>query len=307
MDFIVNLGDLYWNRLLGIPLGWIEHAFKLEEQAAWQKFAWKFGFSVALLLVLYEVYLRIQNARRSRHFRKGAAEVVPEEDSHPMKDAAFVNRIEAAKAPEQTIAALKKAKKWQQLAEVYAGLNRFKEAAWAWRKAGDLKRAAVELANSGNTAKAARWLEKAGDLPTAARFYSEIGDHKQAARLCRKLNDLPGLAKTQTLAEDFEDAAETWLQYFATSRDPLDAQVQAADLCFAFLRNTQAMAEVPKDAAAKLFLAVAARFDAAGRSDLAAQLLRRAGHPAKAAEIYRRLGRAEDAARCVQEASRPPQ
>lgn len=305
MDFLLNCVDWYWNTFLGTPLDWVRQTLHYEEQVWWQDLAWKVCCSLVFLILLYDVYLRARAAYRSRKFRKTAGEVRSEEDGHSMKDPYFVNKLEAAKAPEQTIAALTKAKKWEELAEVYGGLNRFKEAAWAWRKAGNLKRAAMELAKGGNTAKAARWLEKAGDYANAGRFYAEIGKIKQAIRALRKGNDLPGVAELQSRAGEHAAAAETYLQLFNSAGETLEKQVEVADRCFTLVRDSAFAQGISRETGARLLNEIAERFAAAGRNDLAAQLFRRAGNPRRAGEIYQQMGRMDEAALCLKEAGAP--
>lgn len=61
-------------------------------------------------------------------------------------------------------------------------MNRHKEAAKWFRKAGDRKRCAMEIAKTGNTLKAAKMLMKEGDYGNAANFFAEKGKFVEAAK-----------------------------------------------------------------------------------------------------------------------------
>ncbi|HPO15500.1 MAG TPA: protein kinase [Candidatus Hydrogenedentes bacterium] len=294
----------YWDGILGRIVFWIEGAFHLESQTGWKEYAWKIFFTLIVLIAIYEVYLRIRALYRSRKFREEATPVISKEEAYATKDSRFVEKLEAAQHPEQTIRELKKAKKWDHLAEVLSSLNRHKESAYAWKKAGDMKRGAIELARAGKTIKAARWLEKTGDFATAGRFYMEKGKYLRAAKAYEKINDIPNTANAFCQAGKWAEAANAFQNYFATSKDSMAQQNQAADLCYQLLQNEKACAAIPDEALHVLFAEVAKRFDLAQRSDLAAKLYREGGNPGVAGEIYLRLGRLEEAAQCMKEAGR---
>ncbi len=304
MGFFKVLLGVYWNGILGRILIWVERAFNLEEQTGWKEAAWKIGFTLVLLLIIYEIYLRIRSVYRSRKFREEAEPVIDKEEAYATKDSRFVEKLEAAQHPEITIRELKKGKKWDHLAEVFSSLNRHKESAYAWRKAGDMKRGAIELARAGKTLKAAQWLEKTGDYATAGRFYAEKGKFVRAAKAYARANDIPNMADAYRQAGKWAEAAEAFFSYFSTTNDSAEQQIKAADLCYASLQEDKVRAAIPKENLNAVLSEVAKRFDAAQRSDLAAKLYREGGNPGMAGEIYVRLGRLEDAARCMKEAGR---
>lgn len=294
----------YWYGLLDQPLRFLESVLGLEAQTGWREWAWKGGFTFLALLLGYEVYLRIRMYLRRRNLMKDMMPAAPKDVAHLSSNTEFTEKLEAVRAPEQTIAALKREKKYDRLGVVYASLNRHKEAAKAFKKAGDLKRAATELAKAGKTVAAARLLEKAGDLATSARFYAEKGKHLRAARLYSRLGDIPNAAAAYAKAGKPQEGVQAFLDYFRTTKDPLERQVQAADVCYPMLDNPAVREQIEEADRKALAVAVAQRFDAAQRSDLAAQLFRQNGDPGRAGEIYLRLGKLEDAARCMQEAGR---
>jgi tetratricopeptide (TPR) repeat protein/predicted Ser/Thr protein kinase len=294
----------YWDGLLGIPLRWLNQYLEIDVATPWKVQAWKVGFSVALLLFAYEIYLRIWRFNRRRLMLKDSTPVAPPESASLAKDTEFMETLEAVKAPEQTIAALKKAKRYDRLGEIYVALTRHKEAAWAFQKAGDLKRSAIELAKAGKTLKAAKVLEKAGDHATAARFYAEKGKHLKAARALRQAGDLPNAAEAFMLARKPAEAATALAEYFASTREPAPAQLQAADKCYQLLQNETFKAKADEETTRTLTLAVAERYATAERADLAAQLFVGGGDPGRAADLYLRTGRMQEAAQCLQAAGR---
>lgn len=293
-----------WNGLLGIPLHGLEKYCHFDVETAWKATAWKVGFLLGVLLVVYEIYLRLWSMHRRWKMLKDSTPVTSPESVYLAKDTEFVETLEAVKAPEQTIAALKKEKRYDRLGEVYVALTRHKEAAWAFRKAGDLKRSAVELAKAGKTLKAARVLEKAGDFGTAARFYAEKGKHQKAAQAYRKMGDLPSAAFSYLQAKKSNEAATAMVDFFAAGAGAAEAQTQAAEKCYQMLQDPGFTGKLNPETRGKLLAALAERFAAADRADLAAHLFHEAGDPGRAGELYLKLGKMPEAAQCLREAGR---
>lgn len=304
MEFIKGWLGLYWNGLLQRPLSWIEQAFNLNPQIGWKATLWKGFFTFLILLLVYETFLRIRAIIRKKQMKEKMQDIIPKDAAYVNKDPRFTEQLEAAQHPEQIIQSLKKQKQWARLGEVYAALNRNKEAAWAYRKAGDKQRAAMELAKAGKTLAAARLLEKAGDHATAARFYAEKRRFKRAIHAFKNAGDLAGAGACYADWGRHAEGAATFLEYFKTSADATDKQLLAAEQCFRAFEPEKARAAIDAEQAKALFMEVARRFDAAQRNDLALQLYRLVGDPGRAGAVLLRMGRLEEAARCMKEAGR---
>lgn len=186
--------DWYWEGVLGWPLQALASWFYADVETAWKVTAWKVSFTFVLLLLLYESYLRIWRLHRTWKTRREFIEVPPPDIGK--NDPTFTATLDAAKAPEQVIAELKKNKEWLRLGEVLTNLNRPKDAAKYFQKGGDLRRSAAAWATAGYTAHAAKLLVKSGDHATAGRFYAEIGKHREAGQAFENAGDL-----TRALAE----------------------------------------------------------------------------------------------------------
>ncbi len=303
MGFIQGLFGWYWDGILDVPVGWLDAWFHFDVETAWKVACWKVGFSGAILVFFYDVFLRIQGMLRRRRnreeYKTGIREGNP---AYLAKDTEFTEKLDAVTRPEQTIAALKKAKKYKRLAGVYASLNRHKEAGKTFQKAGDLKSAAMEYAKGGHTLKAAKLLLKEGDFATAARFFDEKGKHLKAAKAFVKLNDMPSAAASYAKAGKYKEAVSTFKTYFDASRDDVKTQVLAAESCYTLLEDPQARKKVEQGELGALTHAVAERFEADQRGDLAAKLFRTTGDLARAGKAYLALGRLEEAAQCMREA-----
>lgn len=293
----------YWDGVLGTPLGWVNAWFGADIGTPWKATGWKVGFTIVLLVVVYEVILRAGAAYR-KYVRKDES-LIPEANASLIaKDSTFGSKLEAMHAPEQTIAALKKAKKWGELGEVYTALNRFKEAARAYKWAGDLPRAAMALAKAGKTVQAAKLLEKAGDHAGAARLFQEKARWKDAGRAHRNAGNLAAAGAALAKARRVPDAIKAFQECFAATGDPVARQAESAELCYQTLQDPAFQAKAPEEDLKQLRAEVARRFDAARRDDLAAQLYIQGGDLARAGEVFVRLGRLEEAARCLQQAGK---
>ena len=295
----------YWDGLLDKPIGWLREISPLDLETAWKVTAWKAGFSIAIVLLICEIYQRIKSARRGRRYRaeyKAGIKGMAEKGAQLSKDTEFTKTLEAIAAPEQTIAELKRTKQHGRLGEVFVALGRYKEAGKAFRKGRDLKSAAAAYAKGGMTLKAARFLMKAGDYATAARFYTEKGKHIKAAKAFVKSGDLPNSAHAYALAGKHDEAVKGFKEYFSTTKQDPKEQLGAADLCYQILEDAACKAGIAAEDRRILARAVAERFDVAQRSDLAARLFREIGELVRAGKIYLRAGRLEEAAQCMKAA-----
>ncbi|MBI2435532.1 MAG: hypothetical protein HYV26_21980, partial [Candidatus Hydrogenedentes bacterium] len=295
--------DYLWNGLLGIPVEFLGTYLHFDVFTPWKVLAWKVFFLIVCLGLLWEVKLRFQLWWRKRHKEELMEDVIPEKGV--VKDQEFAQKIQAMHAPEQTLAALKRRKEWVQAGEVYAALNRNKEAAKMFQKAKDKRRAAMEWAKAGKTVRAARILARLGDYATAARFYSEKGKHLQAARAYAKLNDLPNAADAYAQAKKYPQAAELFQTYFRNPGTDPAAQLHAAERCYAMFQLKDAREKIPADSVKPLLFGVAERFEAGKRDDLAAQLFVEVQDFARAGQIYLRINKLERAVDCMTRAGKP--
>ena len=289
MDMIYT----FWNDILGVPVGLAEDWFNFNASPTMATGLRAF-FLIALLFFFYEIYTRLQTMRRNRRLRDMEEQIIPEQGL--AKDQSFGQSLEAVHAPEQTVAALKRRKQWTQAGEIYASINRHKDAAKMFQKGRDPRRAAMEWAKAGKTLKAARILEKSKDFATAARFYDEKGAYIKAAKAYARFNDLPNTASAYAKAKKYGDASATFQTYFQTAADEPAKQADAADKCYAMLRDPGAQSKIPPTDLNALKLAVAQRFEAVQRLDLAASLYVEAGTHGRAGEIYSKLGKLEQGA-----------
>ncbi|HNT88100.1 MAG TPA: hypothetical protein PKL84_09575, partial [Candidatus Hydrogenedentes bacterium] len=293
----------YWDGILGRLLGIIQQWFFKGQplESPWP-FVVKCLISLVIVFIIYELYLYFLRITRKRKLRD--AVVLDGTSASPLgpQDSQFVQSLEATKDLEGTIEPLKRARRYDRLGEIYSSLNRPKEAAKWFRKAGDKRRAAMEWAKAGKTLKAARMLMRTGDYANAARFYTEKGKHMAAAKAHNKLGDLPGAAAAYARAGRYPQAAGMFKDYFAQSRDGMDAQVKAADQCYALLNDAAGKDKVDEATRRGLAQAVAVRFEGAQRFDLAARLFMAAGDFNRAGDVFLHMGRLEEAARCKKQA-----
>jgi tetratricopeptide (TPR) repeat protein len=190
---IVMWPSLFWNQWLQWPLGLIQQYLGVDLTTGWGPTVFKTSVTIILVLIVLEFLIRVKDRVR-RVLRKEDWLEVDDVVLPKEKDSVLVDSLEAARHLERTIAPLKKAKRYDRIAEIYASLNKHKEAAKSFRKAGDRQRAAMEWALAGYTGKAARLLMKVGDYATAARFYEEKQDFRNAALAYEKMGRYPDAA-----------------------------------------------------------------------------------------------------------------
>lgn len=292
--------DLFWNTWLTIPLGYLKEYGGVDIPTGWALVGYKIGVIVFFLFIFFEIYSRLRHRLNRLMWDRGFLE--GDEVAAKSPDQAFAEKIEAARNPERTIAPLIKSRQYQRAAEVYSGLNKPREAAKYFGKAGDRVKAATEWARAGYTVKAAKLLMRHGDYDTAARFFVDKERYADAARAYIKLNDMGAAAAMLVKARKYKDAAASFVAYFGANQEPADKQVKAAESCMALLDDPKAAPKIPEEQRDALRAAVAERFAAASRFDLAARLFREGGQPARAGEIYAKAGRLEEAAACYREA-----
>jgi len=299
----MELLDTLWNEWLLFPLHLLHKHLDVDLYAGYGPIVARLIVIGAILFVLFEIYSRVKKWRQRRNWLEDMVEV-GEAGAHEVKDKQFAEVIEGAKDLKRTVEPLKKAKQYDRVAQVYASVNRHKDAAKWFRKAKMRKQAAEEWARAGKTVKAAKILMKEGDYATAARFFEEGGKHRPAAQAYMKAGDLPCAASAYANAGSYEDAVRLFADYFAAAQDPPEAQLRAAEACYAMLQNAGAKTNIAADARRGLMAAVATRFEQAKRWDLAARLYYEANEKARAGGIFARQGKLEEAARCMREAGK---
>jgi tetratricopeptide (TPR) repeat protein/predicted Ser/Thr protein kinase len=305
METVTNIWDAYWNRILGAFVRVLEVWFNQGEYfGSWTAILLKVVLTIVILLAIYEIYLFFQRWIRKRRLRSETfldgtnAAYLGDQDSQ------FVQSIEATKDLEGTIEPLKRAKRYDRVGEIYASLNRPKEAAKWFRKAGDRRRAGMELAKAGLTVKAARMLMRAGEYHDAARFFDQTGRHKDAARAHEKAGDTIAAAAAFARAGRTNDAVNRFKEFFASRTNDGPGRLRAAEQCYAMLQDQKTAARISPEDARALRRAVGECYASVERNDLAARLLAESGDPGRAGELFLKLGRLEDAARAFRQAGR---
>lgn len=301
----MNPWKWYWDDLLGSLVATIEKwFFHGEPLGTYAALGAKVGFSIAILLTVYEIYLFFLRKLRKRRLREAVILDGTNATPYGPQDSQFVQSLEATKDLEGTIEPLKREKRYDRLGEIYSSLNKPKEAAKWYQKAGDKKRAAIELAKAGKTLKAARLLMRSGDPASAARLFQEKGRFLAAAKAYTKLGDLPSAAACFARAGKVASAVDMLQQYFAAGQGGVEDQVRAADQCYGLLSDAAIQKKIPEEARRKLAHAVGVRFESAQRFDLAARLFVTAGDLSRAGDVFLRLGRLEEAAKCKRQAGK---
>lgn len=300
----MEIWDWFWVDFLGIPLGYIGAWFGLDIYTEWKATAWKVGFIIAALVVLYEIYLRSGMLLRKLYTDRDNDAISAEEEMKLAKEPHFKQDVQAVRAAANSLTSLKAQKDWNRLAETYAALNKHKEAAKYYKKGGDNKRAALSLARAGKVLPAAKMLQKMGEDALAARFFAEKGKHMLAAKCFANAKDLANAGASYLAAKKYPEAAKAFLEYLATAVPSGNEAAKAAELCERFL-NDPVACQAAEDADLKRMAhGVAERFDAAQRNDLAVKYYQQAGAMEKAGNIYLRVGRLEEAAKCMHAAGK---
>lgn len=222
----------------------------------------------------------------------------------PPGDRSFTQAIDATKHYDVTVKELKARKDYKGLGEANAALNKFKEAAKWFRKAGDRHQEAVMLARAGQTVKAAKLLLKQGDFITAGRFFAEKGKYADAAKAYERAGNLAFAAEAYFKGKRFTEAARVYNLYFEDSKDAIEQQVAVAEACLLLLKDIEAFKAIPGEHQGTLKRAIGQRFEQARRYDAAAKLLEEAGNLGRAGEVYVLGGNLREAARCFKSAGR---
>lgn len=284
---------------LEIPLGLFLNAtgFTLE---AWMVLAYDL-FAMAMVVVFLRYVFKVVKNFFTRDNLADTADI----DALVTTNANFVKSLEAATNLEATVGPLKRAKNWGQLAEVYAALNKPKDAAKWYFKAKDPKRAAEQLAKAGQTVKAAKVLAKIGDFETAGRFFLEKGKYAAAAKAFTRQGNLPGAAHAFGRAKKYQEAFRLYAEYFQAPPDSKASQATAADECHALLLGEEASEKISEEERKQLLPALARVFEGEERHELAAGLFKEGGDLVRAGEVYLLAGMLQQAAQCMKDAGKP--
>jgi hypothetical protein len=288
MHYLLDWMNWYWVGLLGWLLNRAEDLLGLSRQEGWAATAWKTGFTLACLLPLYEVWLRITNFvhnRRIRKSMKGHAVYDPQSD----KDHRFTEELDALKHPKATLEQLRKEKRYGRMGEIMSVMNEPAEAARWFVKNKQYDRAAQELAKSGHTWRAARLLWRCGDYGTAARFYMEIGKMRWAAQGFERAGMVGESALAWAKADKMDKALSAYAGYFSDTRDAPEKQEQTANQCYQLLHDPALSQKGSPEMRAALLAALGERFLAAGRNALAAQVMAEAGRKDRATQIMAQI------------------
>jgi tetratricopeptide (TPR) repeat protein len=294
----------FWNDILDIPLTKVAEMFGFEVFGTWLGVMFKVGFIIAGIFAVFEVYFQIGKLVRKFYADKDNDDLSPEEEMKLAKEPQFNNDVKAVRGAANSITVLKAQKDWVRLAETYASLNKFNEAAKYFKKGGDNKRAALQMAKAGKILPAAKLLQKAGEHALAARFFAEKGKHLLAAKAFTAANDLASAGAAFRDAKKYPEAAKAFLEYFSNSRTGGADEARAAELCTQFLEDSAARAAADEGDLKRMARGIAERFDAAQRNDLAAKYYMQAGEMEKAGNVFLRVGRLEEAAKCMQAAGK---
>ncbi len=289
---------VYWDGILNIPLGWVEVYLGIAMDASWKVLAFKTGCTIALLLLCYEIFLRVKDRRRRKRYERELKQAdgggpVPLSESE---------RADALSNPEAAVARLRKERDYEKLAEVLSALGRHKEAAKAHNKAGARKRAAMEWAKAGYPLKAAKLLEKARDYRSAAQYYLEKKKYLKAAKAFVRGDALPQAAEAFHLAGKAVESADLYDVYFSDTKAPATERSTAAEACIRLLEDGKNTGKIPKDKLRTITLQAAEIMMASQRPDVAGRLYHQAGEFVQAGEAYLQAGQLETASKCMHQA-----
>jgi tetratricopeptide (TPR) repeat protein len=289
----------FWNGLLDIPLDYLRDWTNMSLRGTTSTVL-KVVIVGGIIFLIFEIWIRSTKAYRK--YVKRSHDLVPEylpKDGRTGTSAS----LDTERDPELRIERLKKAGKWEELAEQYAALELYKKAAAYYQKAGRLDKAALEWARLGKPLKAARLLEKAGEHGRAAQFYADKGKHAKAAKAFENLGAHGEAASSYAQARKYPQAIEAFGRYFAANPSGA-AAATAAEACLTLLRNQKATNKVAPETRTKLMQGVCKTLEKSGREGDAARLLEESGELARAGELYVRAGQLEAAVRCLQQAGR---
>jgi len=304
MESITGILSTFWYDILGFPITLVEGLIDGEIPQA-------VAFCIRIALTLITIYLIFDVWRR---FWKGFKKVIGRDKLVDDGDLRALNQAHADNAPGQnaeavqnldaTIARLKQDKNYAAMADAYTTVNKHKDAAKWFKKAGDKHQAAHAMARAGMTLKAAKLLQKLSDHEAAARLFAEKGKHDLAAKAYATAGKHGDAAVAHAEAGDPEAAFLAYTEYFTASDDPVERQIELADKCKTLLGTDGAADKLSDDAKKTLLPQIAMRFEQAKRYVESANLYGQAGDLARAAETFVLAGKLREAAQCYQQAGK---
>jgi tetratricopeptide (TPR) repeat protein len=284
------------------PLQYAEKLTGKEFAAAWHLIARLF----VLLIVLY--ILVDLASRLYKIFRRGRrASWVDAADIDALassKNVDVVDQVRSRQRLKEQAKQLKKAKEFGKLANLYSEAGHPKEAAKWYRKIGNHHKAAMETAKAGNTLKAARLFMKEGDYTSAAQYFMENARYEDAASAYEQAGKPVLAASAYSKAGNTGQAFQMFIDYFRTTGDVMDIQVQAANECYKTLQDEKMSAAITEAQRRELHPLLAERFERAGNPELAAEFFRSGGDLVRAGETFILAGKLDKAAACMNQAGK---
>ena len=304
MESITGIFSTFWYDILGFPISVVEGMIDGELPQA-------VAFCIRIALSLIAAYTAFDLLRRLlKGIKKviGRDRLVDDGDLRSLNQAhdesGHVQNIEAVQNLDGTIARLKKDKNYAAMAESYTAVNKHKEAAKWFKKAGDKQQAAHAMAKAGMTLKAAKLLQKIGDHEAAGRLFAEKGKHPLAAKAYTNAGKHGDAASAHADAGDLEAAFQAYAEYFSATDDPIERQIELADKCTKLAGAEGAAEHLNEETKKALLPAIAMRFEQAKRYEESANMYGQAGDLVRAGETFVLAGNLQKAAQCYRQAGK---
>lgn len=282
--------DWYWNDFLEKIITRAEDIVGYELIEPWGPYIVKGVITFFILLLIYEMYLRIRRFWRSRKFMAESTPVVPPSSERVDQQSEFIQQLESLKAPQQTIERLIKEKKYDQLGEVYVSMQKYKEAGWAFEKAGLLKRAATEYAKAGKTEYAAKLLLRANEPQQAVQLLVSINQTKKAGKWLEKKGFLDMASFIWWDLGYYKRAVVLWLKWLKQiSNNPQEKSAFCNKIVQYIYKDGLHL--LPKKYKVSLLMNLSQQMIQEKRYDLAVDLLRNCGEYKKAEKLLQEINK----------------
>jgi len=292
------LWNYYWNALLEIPLVWIETYLKLDMSAGWKVIGFKIACSIAILLLIYEIYLRVKEYRR----RSSYARDLKEYNNAGKSALSDAEQQAVHDNPSGLIGRLKKERNHEKLGDAYKSLDRPKDAAKSYQRAGRYQEAADNWAKAGYPLKAAKLLQKLGSHRSAGQFYLDKKRYRKAAKLFLLAKAYPEAGDAFFLAKRYPESASAYEQFFTGGQVPPEQQLAGAEACAQLMLEAAAKEKIPADLRRRVGIYCGKTLCRVQRPEVAAKVLQEVGALVEAGEAYLQAGQLEMAARCMTQA-----
>lgn len=284
------------------PLQYAEKLTDKEFAAAWHLVVKLFVILVALY-ILVDLASRIYKiVRRGR--RNSWVDAADIDALASTKNVDVVNQARSHQRLREQAKQLKKAKEYGKLANLYSEAGHPKDAAKWYKKIGNHHKAAMEIAKSGNTLKAAQLFMKEGDYESAAQYFMENARYQDAAQAYEKAGKPVLAASAYGKAGNMDQALKMFVDYFKTTGDVMDIQIQAAHECYRTVQDEQIAASLTDAQRHELYPLLAERFERENNHELAAHLFQEGGDLVRAGEIFILANKLEEAAACMNQAGK---